>query len=117
MGSLPDEITLQQFNQRVKQCLGIEHVQFVGNEESIVRHVAIACGAAAEFLRDAKQLGCDVLLYRGESSVSLLVSKRTRWTSQLVPARALRDRTTGNGANGVDAFRRIHGLERLGQPV
>ncbi|WP_339909820.1 Nif3-like dinuclear metal center hexameric protein [Symmachiella dynata] len=61
-GVLADEITLSEFNNRVKTGLGVNHLQFVGDPTRTVRRVAMACGAAAEFLRDGHRLGCDVLL-------------------------------------------------------
>ncbi len=61
-GTLPQEITLGEFNNRVKAGLGIANLQFVGNTSTKIRRVAIACGAAAEFQRDARREGCDVLL-------------------------------------------------------
>ena len=61
-GDLAVELSLGEFNEQVKQALGITNLQYVGDMSSKVRRVGIACGAAAEFLRDAKNVGCDVLL-------------------------------------------------------
>ncbi len=61
-GDFAEPITLAEFNARTKTGLNVRHLQFVGDPERSVRRVAIACGAAAEFLRDGRRLGCDVLL-------------------------------------------------------
>jgi len=61
-GDLPAAMNLSEFNQCVKAVLGIENLQFVGNPAMSIRRVAIACGAAAQFMRDGRRLGCDALL-------------------------------------------------------
>jgi dinuclear metal center YbgI/SA1388 family protein len=61
-GALAAPLTLRDFNQRVKTALGVQHLQYVGDEDRQIQRVAIACGAAAEFLGDAARHGCDVLL-------------------------------------------------------
>jgi dinuclear metal center YbgI/SA1388 family protein len=61
-GALSAPLTLKDFNQRVKSALGVQHLQYVGDEHRPIRRVAVACGAAAEFLEDAARHGCDVLL-------------------------------------------------------
>ena len=61
-GRLSQAGTLSDVIQRVKSALRISQLQFVGNLSQPVRTVGVACGAAAEFLRDAKRIGCDALL-------------------------------------------------------
>lgn len=61
-GTLPAPITLQKFNERVKVALGVRHLHYVGDESLSIERVAIACGAAAEFLKDARRHQCQVLL-------------------------------------------------------
>ena len=61
-GLLPEPMTLGAFNERVQRCLGVQNSQCVGESEQRVHRVAVACGAAAEFLVDAHRLQCDVLL-------------------------------------------------------
>ena len=65
-GRLPAATTLREFNERVKAALGVAHLQFVGDEKLAVSRVGVACGSAADFIPDAVQHGCDVLL-TGES--------------------------------------------------
>jgi dinuclear metal center YbgI/SA1388 family protein len=61
-GRLPSPIRLDAFCTLVKSTLPCGHITFVGEPERNIQNVAVACGAAAEFLRDAVSLGCDVLL-------------------------------------------------------
>jgi dinuclear metal center YbgI/SA1388 family protein len=58
-GRLPQPLSLAAFIQQVKQRLSLKHVQYVGNADAIIERVGIACGSAAEFLRDAHRLGCE----------------------------------------------------------
>lgn len=61
-GWLPEPISLEQLGLRLKQFLGIERLQFVGQTGQTVRTAAIACGAAGEFLDVARQTGCDAMV-------------------------------------------------------
>lgn len=61
-GSLPSATSLRDLIKRVKPALRVSTVQFVGDLDRPIMKLGIACGAAAEFLRDAAQLGCEVLL-------------------------------------------------------
>ncbi len=61
-GRLPQPELLVEFNERVKRSLGISHLQYVGDDRTTIRRVAVACGSAAEFLPDARRQDCDVLL-------------------------------------------------------
>lgn len=61
-GRLPDAIPLREFLDRVKAALGVRHLQYVGDDDRLIRHVGVACGAGAEFLADARRHGCDAFL-------------------------------------------------------
>jgi dinuclear metal center YbgI/SA1388 family protein len=61
-GRLPRSCRLSEFLERIRQQLRIEHLQYVGHPDRTVSQVAIACGSAAEFLKDAAQHGCDLFL-------------------------------------------------------
>lgn len=61
-GDLPAPLSLAEFNAYVKQRLRIGHLQFVGEASARIERVGIACGSAAEFLRDARRLGCQALV-------------------------------------------------------
>lgn len=61
-GSLPSTTSLGHLIERIKPALRVSTVQFVGDLHRPVSKLGIACGAAAEFLRDAAKLGCEALL-------------------------------------------------------
>jgi len=61
-GWLADPLSLEQLADRVKQFLSIERLQLVGDPARTVRTVAVACGAAGEFLPAVCQTGCDCML-------------------------------------------------------
>lgn len=61
-GWLSEPVPLEQLAQRVKRFLGVERLQIVGDPQQAVRTVAVACGAADEFLAAAHAEGCDCLL-------------------------------------------------------
>ncbi|MCA9079734.1 MAG: Nif3-like dinuclear metal center hexameric protein [Planctomycetaceae bacterium] len=61
-GTLSATVTLESLVARIRAELQAPQVSFVGLPDSPVQSVAVACGAAAEFLRDAHAAGCDVLL-------------------------------------------------------
>lgn len=83
-GALPAPLTLKDFNRRVKSALGVEHLQYVGDENRSVKRVAIACGAAAEFLTDAARLGCDVLL-TGEARFHACLEAEAAGVAMVLP--------------------------------
>jgi len=63
IGDLSQSITLSQLAEIVSNRLPTQAgVQFVGDQKQSVSRVAIACGSAAEFQRDARRLGADVLI-------------------------------------------------------
>jgi len=61
-GQLASETTLAQLVEQVKRFLAIDHLQIVGSMDQPVRKVAVACGAAGEFLAVAQKQGCDTML-------------------------------------------------------
>lgn len=83
-GMLPKMMTFNEFNQLVKERLGVAHLQFVGDPERIVNRVAVACGAAAEFLKDADEHECDVLL-TGEARFHNCLDARQRGVAMVLP--------------------------------
>ena len=62
IGVLPKSTTLADFAAIVKSVLGATAVQTVGDADRQVRTVALACGAAGEFLKDALRQHADVFL-------------------------------------------------------
>ena len=61
-GQFEPPITLAQLAERTKRFLSIERLQLVGEPDQSVRRIAVACGAAGEFLPAAQQAGCDAML-------------------------------------------------------
>lgn len=61
-GALPSTTSLRDLIELVKPALRVPTVQYVGNLDRPITKLGIACGAAAEFLRDAAKLGCEALL-------------------------------------------------------
>lgn len=61
-GRLPAPVTLSELIDTVKGLVGLETLQYVGRPDRRVQTLGVACGAAAEYQRDARKLGCDVLI-------------------------------------------------------
>lgn len=67
MGEYERPIALEQVVTRLKQFLGIERMQVVGDLSSPIHRAAVGCGSAGQFLADASQQGCN-LLVTGETN-------------------------------------------------
>lgn len=61
-GLLPHPNTLGELNRLVAERLNQPNIQFVGEPSMPVTRLGIACGAAAEYLRDAHRGGCQAFL-------------------------------------------------------
>ncbi len=61
-GDFQKLVTLSEVNNLIKDALKIETLQFVGQPDAFISRIGIACGAAAEFMHDAKKHECDALL-------------------------------------------------------
>jgi dinuclear metal center YbgI/SA1388 family protein len=61
-GWLGEPLPLEALAERIKQFLGIERLQMVGQPEQSVRTVAVTCGAAGEFLDAARANDCDAMV-------------------------------------------------------
>lgn len=84
IGQLPAPISLQDLIGRVKVAMASGPVQFVGAGATMVRQVAIACGAAGEFLADARFAGADVFL-TGEMRFHELQAARAAGIAVILP--------------------------------
>ncbi|MCZ2344349.1 MAG: Nif3-like dinuclear metal center hexameric protein [Bacteroidales bacterium] len=62
IGTLASPRTLGEFAQHTRQQLSASSVQVIGDSAKLVTRVALACGAAGEFLRDAIRAGADLFL-------------------------------------------------------
>ncbi|MEZ6055607.1 MAG: Nif3-like dinuclear metal center hexameric protein [Planctomycetaceae bacterium] len=83
-GRLPAPMSLSQLAEVVQQQLRATMTQFVGNRERQVQRVAVACGAAAEYLKDARAANCDVLV-TGEARFHYCLEARTIGVSLILP--------------------------------
>jgi len=61
-GRLVDSMLLGKLADRLKRFLAIDRLQMVGQPKKAVRTVAVACGAAGEFLEVAKENDCDAMV-------------------------------------------------------
>ncbi len=61
-GRLEQPITLDELARRLRKFLGISNLQTVGDLEQKRSNVAVACGAAGEFLEAARRAGCDAMV-------------------------------------------------------
>ncbi len=62
IGWLESDTPLGEIAESVKQFLNLDTIQIVGAPEKTVRLMAVACGAAGEFLENARQAQCDAML-------------------------------------------------------
>ena len=76
--------SLGELTRLVQQALSARGVHYVGDAGRIVTRVAIACGAAAEFLADATRGGCDVLI-TGEARFHACLEARTSGVALILP--------------------------------
>lgn len=83
-GTLPRPMTLRELNRLVAERLRQPNVQFVGEPSQRIESLGIACGAAAEFLRDAHRAGCQALL-TGEARFHACLEARDLGMSLILP--------------------------------
>lgn len=62
LGDLTRTMNWTEFHNHIKTQWHIERYQWVQPEQTSIRRVGMACGAAAKFLRDARREGCDVFI-------------------------------------------------------
>jgi dinuclear metal center YbgI/SA1388 family protein len=77
MGRLPRARSLTDLIADVKRQLGVAELQFVGPKDLRVERMAIACGSGGEFIEDALEQGCQVLL-TGEARFHACLEARGR---------------------------------------
>jgi dinuclear metal center YbgI/SA1388 family protein len=83
-GWLADPQSLVEVAARLKTFLSIERLQVVGKADQSVRTVAVACGAADEFLDAARQNGCDALVI-GEARFHTCLEAEATGVALLLP--------------------------------
>jgi len=83
-GWLEESLSLGQLAERVKQFLSIDALQMVGDPERSIRTVAVACGAAGEFLDAALETGCDAMVI-GETQFHTCLAAEAAGLGLLLP--------------------------------
>lgn len=83
-GDLARATSLGDLLELVKGMLGVSATQYVGDIDREVCRVGVACGAAAEFMRDAAREGCDVLL-TGEARFHACLEAQTLGIALVIP--------------------------------
>lgn len=76
-GLLQQPIPLRNLILQIKEMLSVDSLQYVGQPDAEVIKVGIACGAAAEFMKQAQQQGCQVLI-TGEARFHACLEARQR---------------------------------------
>lgn len=61
-GELPQPMKLVDLARDAAQKLHAPRLEFIGDPQRIITRLAMACGSAAEFWKDARRSGCDALL-------------------------------------------------------
>ena len=84
IGILPQPTTLEDFARTVKTVLKAGHVQVVGAAGRKALKVALACGAAGEFLTDAVRQAADVFL-TGEARFHDCLAAQARGIGLVLP--------------------------------
>ncbi|HIE97529.1 MAG: Nif3-like dinuclear metal center hexameric protein [Fuerstiella sp.] len=83
VGRLVDCVPLTGFLETVRSAVGSEYVEHSGSAGASVSQVAVACGAAAEFLTDAIRLGCDTFV-TGEARFHSALEARTEGINMIL---------------------------------
>lgn len=84
VGRLPQPVPLRELARQVKASLTAAQVQLVGDPARPVGRVALACGAAGEFLADAARAGADAFL-TGEARFHDALAAQTQGVALLLP--------------------------------
>ena len=62
IGKLDEQVTLEQFVERVKEVFNVPAVRFVGSPTKIIKKVAVLGGDGNKYIYDAKRSGADVFV-------------------------------------------------------
>ena len=114
VGNLTAPMALSNFLVLVKGVLRALSVQFVGPPGQSVQRIAIACGAAREFLTDAVVRKADVFLTGEVGFHDCLAAQRTNRAGAAWP---LCDRTSRHRSAGGAIANTISRLANLGEPA
>jgi dinuclear metal center YbgI/SA1388 family protein len=84
MGRVPQPAALHDMAARLKQFLSLDHLHYVGPLAARIERVAVACGAAGEFLPQARDAGCDLLVL-GETNLHTCLEAEAIEVALLLP--------------------------------
>lgn len=84
IGNLQQPAILPELAARLKAFLGLSGLHVVGDAAQPRRRVAVACGAAGEFLEPARQAGCDTLA-TGETNFHTCLEADAQGIALLLP--------------------------------
>ncbi|MCE9533082.1 MAG: Nif3-like dinuclear metal center hexameric protein [Planctomycetes bacterium] len=84
IGRLVNPIPLAEVGSHAKRVLNAEAVQIVGDGTRKIEHIAIACGAAGEFLSDAVRAKADAFL-TGEMRFHELLAAKSQGMALILP--------------------------------
>jgi len=83
-GCLEEPVGLDDLGRRLGEFLRVDRIGMVGDPERPVRTVAVACGAAGEFLETARQTGCDAMVL-GEARFHTCLEAEAAGVGLLLP--------------------------------
>ena len=83
VGYLQSPVKHSDFLETVRETCRATYLEYTGSDDSPVRHVAVACGSAAEFLDDAILAGCDTFV-TGEARFHSALAARQRAVSLIL---------------------------------
>ena len=83
-GTFSTPMTLAELTRIVAQRLKQPDIQFVGDPSLEITRLGIACGAAAEYLRDAHRIGCQAFL-TGEARFHSCLEARDLGVGMVLP--------------------------------
>lgn len=83
LGNFDKPLPLSELIARIKDQLGVSPIGLVGDPQSRVTRLGVACGAAGEFLTDAVQAECDAFL-TGETRFHTFLDARTHGITLLM---------------------------------
>lgn len=84
MGELAKSTSLHEVAARLCTFLGLEDLQFVGELDASIHRVAVACGAAGDFLSTAQRAGCELLVV-GETNFHTCLEAQATKVALLLP--------------------------------
>jgi putative NIF3 family GTP cyclohydrolase 1 type 2 len=109
LGTLQTPMPLETFARCVKEALKAQCVQIVGSAKGLVQRVALACGAAGEFLPDAVARQADVFL-TGEARFHDCLAAESARIAMVLPGHYATERI-GVEALAVNLQQQFPGVE------